>query len=141
MTGDIYYLGWESSLFNLPLLMHVPFPYVVGVCPPLGPLVPTSHISVRAASIVTGQYIYTEDLLKLDKCTDKNFPMSWPTSPSPICLSNWMEFILAHPDHRFASYIHAGLSTGFRIGMPLRCVPHQGITRLLQKMCRWCVTT
>ncbi len=27
-----------------------------------------------------------------------------------------MEFILAHPDHQFAAYIHAGLSRGFHIG-------------------------
>lgn len=37
-------------------------------------------------------------------------------SPSPICLSNWMEFVLMHPDHSFASYTHTGLSTGFHIG-------------------------
>ena len=29
---------------------------------------------------------------------------------------NWLQFILAHPDHRYASYVHTGLSYGFWIG-------------------------
>ena len=43
-------------------------------------------------------------------------PSLMALSLSPICLSNWMAFVLMHPDHSFASYIHSGLSTGFHIG-------------------------
>ncbi len=79
----------------------------------LGTPVLMSQITLKAANIATGRYVYTEDLLRLEECTDINHPISCPSCPS---LSSWMEFVLAHPDHRFASYIYSGLSTGFRIG-------------------------
>ena len=75
-----------------------------------------SHISIKAANIHLGQYVYTDDLMKLEECNDNAFARLWPTGPTPIHLDNWMEFVLAHPDHKFAAYIHSGLSAGFRIG-------------------------
>ena len=54
--------------------------------------------------------------MQLDRCTDGDNPLTLPTSSSPIRLANWMQFILAHPDHRYATYVYSGLSTGFRIG-------------------------
>ena len=82
---------------------------------PWAPQVSSSPVSLVAANIAMGRYAYTQDLMGLDGCTDETGPVSWPTSPSPVHLSNWMKFVLAHPDHSFASYIHSGLSTGFRI--------------------------
>ena len=76
----------------------------------------SGQVSLRAANIMDGRYIYMEDLLGLEECMDRECKVSWPTSPSPICLNNWMEFLALHPDQRFAAYIQSGLATGFRIG-------------------------
>ena len=64
-----------------------------------------------------------EDLAKLDECRDPACPVQWPTCPSPVRLSNWLEFLRCHPDQTFASYIHSGLLSGFRIGYN-RQAPH-----------------
>ena len=54
--------------------------------------------------------------MRLNECTDVRAPPSWPVPSSSLHLANWMQFILAHPDHRYASYVHTGLACGFRIG-------------------------
>lgn len=58
-----------------------------------------------------------EDLLKFEQCTDDSGPIQWPRCPTPICAANWLVPLLAHPDHKFAAYIHSGLLHGFRIGV------------------------
>ena len=60
--------------------------------------------------------------MQLNECTDVRVPSSWPVPSSSLHLANWMQFILAHPDHRYASYVHTGLSYGFRIGFDRHCV-------------------
>ena len=79
-------------------------------------LSPPSLISVESANIVAGLYAYTRDLLQLDRFTDASNPPLWSVPPSPLCLANWTEFIAAHPDQVYASYVQMGLLSGFRIG-------------------------
>lgn len=86
---------------------------------PLGiphPLAPHTIVSYKAANIAASRYIYLQDLLEFEECVDHCCPVSWPVCPSPIVLANWDQFLRAHPDQRFAAYIHMGLSNGFRIG-------------------------
>ena len=40
-----------------------------------------------------------------------------------------MEFVVAHPDHRFASYIYSGFTTGFRIGFDRHATSLRSATR------------
>ena len=61
-----------------------------------------------------------EDLRELEKCTDDGDPIVWPTCPSPVHVAGWGEYIRAHPDQDFGSYIYRGLSTGFHIGFDRR---------------------
>ncbi len=86
----------------------------------VGTIIDSNPITLKAANIVDGHYMYTSDLLKLEECKDSNHPIVWPTCPSPICCSNWVEFWASHPDRAFASYILSGLTTGFRVGFD-RC--------------------
>ena len=65
-------------------------------------LSPPSLISVESANIVAGWYAY---LLQLDRFTDASNPPLWSVPPSPLCLANWTEFIAAHPDQEYASYV------------------------------------
>ena len=96
----------------------ITLPYVAGsaVDRPLGASLP-SAVEWRKAftpvNVYAGRYIYMEDLQNLDKCRD---PVQWPTCPSPVRLNNWTAFLHCHPDQTFVSYIHSGLSSGFRIG-------------------------
>ena len=50
------------------------------------------------------------------QATRVHHPCSWPTSPTPLHLGNWEEFLFSHPDHEFASHICVGLTYGFRLG-------------------------
>ena len=92
-------------------------------------LSPPSLIYVESANIVAGRYAYTRDLLQLDRCTDASNPPLWSVPPSPLCLANWTEFIAAHPDQEYASYVQTGLLSGFRIGFDRLSVPLQSSTR------------
>ena len=92
-------------------------------------LSPPNLISVESANIVSGGYAYTRDLLQLDKFTVASNPPSWSVPPSPLCLANWTEFIAAHPDQKYASYVHTGLLSGYRIGFDRLSVPLQSSTR------------
>ena len=78
------------------------------------------QMSLTAANIVAGGYMYADDLRKLEECTDTVHPVSWARCPSPILLNNWMDTLRSHPDQGFASYIYSGLSSGFRIGFDRR---------------------
>ena len=75
-----------------------------------------SRATLPSANIMDGQYRYLQDLLDLDACHDPSPVAVWPRCPSPVCVSNWREFLATHPDQAFASYIFTGLSLGFRIG-------------------------
>ena len=86
-----------------------------------GSQAPLSQAVQKATNILGGRYAYTGDLLRLDESIDEGRPLSWPTSPSPIKLTNWREYLRVHPDRRFASYIYSGLSAGFRIGFNRHC--------------------
>ena len=89
------------------------------------PLLPTpctgiplnnQHITLPAANLVDGHYIYMEDLARLNAYTDPDYSLTWPVCPSPIRLENWVPFLQSHPDKAFAAFIHKGLSEGFRVG-------------------------
>ena len=67
--------------------------------------------------------------MQLDRCTDASNPPLWSVPPSPLCLANWTEFIAAHPDQEYASYVQTGLLSGFRIGFDRLSVPLQSSTR------------
>ena len=43
--------------------------------------------------------------------------VQWPTCPSPVHPEKWTQFLLAHPDQRFATYIRRGFEEGFHIGL------------------------
>ena len=92
---------------------------------PAGHPIPVSAaegcLSLQVANISCGKYLYTQDLLQLDSCTDTSRCCQWPVAQSPVHLTNWIPSLVAHPDRVFAAYIHAGLSHGFRIGFN-----HQG---------------
>ena len=106
-------------------ILHLP----IGVNPASGRPAPDSQISLKTANIIAGRYVYAEDLTKLEKCTDRDFLDSWPICPSPIRLAGWMEFVIAHPDHRFASYIYSGLTSGFCIGFDRQATTLWSATR------------
>ena len=67
--------------------------------------------------------------MQLDRFTDASIPPSWSVPPSPLCLDNWTEFIAAHPDQEYASYVQTGLLSGFRIGFDSHSVLRQSSTR------------
>ena len=106
-------------------------------------LSPPSLISVESANIVAGRYAYTKDLLQLDRFTDASNPPLWSVPPSPLCLANWTEFIAAHPDQEYASYVQTGLLSGFRhphgiIHQPVRMRARSGaILQLREKLGVW----
>lgn len=81
---------------------------------------PQQLISLKAANIIAGKYVYCNDLLKLEEHRDPSCPVQWPVCPSPIRLANWSEFLQTHPDKQFAAYIHSGLLNGFHIGFDRR---------------------
>lgn len=74
------------------------------------------QVTLRAANIVAGRYQYTDDLLKLEDCTEDDCLVTWPVYRSPVHLANWTPFLASHPDGAFAAYIQAGLTNGFHIG-------------------------
>ena len=84
------------------------------------PIEPTDGLTLEVANIRSGRYVYMEDLRELEKCTDDGDLMVWPTCPSPVHVAGWGEYIRAHPDQDFGSYIYRGLSTGFCIGFDRR---------------------
>ena len=100
------------------LLGCLPYPAGLECCrtPPPRTRASGSRGSFHPGNVRCGCYIYMEDLVKLDECRDPACPVQWPTCPSPVRLSNWLEFLRCHPDQTFASYIHSGLLSGFRIG-------------------------
>ena len=51
------------------------------------------------------------------------------SQPSPLCLASWTEFIAAHSDQEYVSYVQTGLLSGFRIGFDRDSVPLQLSTR------------
>ena len=67
--------------------------------------------------------------MQLDRFIDASNPPLWSVPPSPLCLANWTEFIAAHPDQEYASYVQTGLLSGFRIGFDRLSVPLQSSTR------------
>ena len=99
------YLLRALCILPLPLLHHRTFLAT-------GPLA----LSLPSASIYQDHYRYTEDLLTLSASSSLPAPQPWPTYQSPIKLRELAPFLCRHPDQAFASYIHSGLVTGFRIG-------------------------
>ena len=81
--------------------------------------VPHSPITLKAANIQLGRYIYREDLLRL--CSYEYSPSTpqWLVRPSQFCIQNWAPVCESHPDQQYAKYIHTGLSKGFRIGFDM----------------------
>ena len=107
--------GIDFALMAGPCLSICIICVGVGITP--GSSVSASPISLGAANISGGQYLYTDDLLKLEECTNKDScRILWPACPLLIHIANWREFVRSHPDSRFASYIYSALSMGFCIG-------------------------
>ena len=77
-------------------------------------------ISVESANIGSGLYAYMGNLLQLDRFTEASNPPSWSVPPSPLCPSTWTDFIAAHPDQEYTSYVHTVLLPGYWIGFD-RC--------------------
>lgn len=106
-----------SGVFVAYFVMAVCFPlFCVGTSRPSTGPTPGNDVTLKAANIVSGRYIYLQDLLELAECTEHDCPVKWPVCPTPIRASNWKEFLQSHPDQKFASYIATGLPAGFRIG-------------------------
>lgn len=76
---------------------------------------------VRALMGLNGsRYRYMDDLLELDRCQSL-LPTLWPRGPTPVDSMALLPYADCHPDPRFAAYIMAGLSQGFRVGFDRRC--------------------
>ena len=73
-------------------------------------------LTLPAANIRQGRYQNTPDLLRLATSSSCSPYQSWPLYRSPIRLDLIAPFLDSHPDQAFASYIHMGILTGFRIG-------------------------
>ena len=86
---------------------------------PSGSGVPHSPITLKAANIQLGRYIYREDLLRLCSCEYSPSTPQWLVRPSQFCIQNWAPVCESHPDQQYAKYIHTGLSQGFRIGFDM----------------------
>ncbi len=62
-----------------------------------------SERSFKPGNVHARRYIYVEDLLKLDECSELSCPVQWPVGPSPVHLMSYYIVILI-------------FSAGFRIG-------------------------
>ena len=80
-------------------------------------------ISVKSANTVSGRYAYTRDPLQLLMLATLH------QGQSLICLAKETEFIAAHPDQEYASYVHTGLLSGFRMGFDCCSGSLQSFTR------------
>ena len=87
---------------------------------------PALALSLPFASIYQDHYRYTDDLLTLSAYSSLSAPRTWPIYQSPIKLQELAPFLYHHPDQAFASYIHSGLVTGFRIGFTAGKIGYQG---------------
>ena len=76
------------------------------------------QLTLTAANIVAGKYIYTRDLQSLDLCRPSQPPGQYlsAVNPSPLRWPAWCWVLELHPDQAFASYLAHGLREGFRIG-------------------------
>lgn len=76
------------------------------------------QLTLTAANIVAGKYIYTRDLQSLDLCRPSQSPGRYlsAANPSPLRWPAWCRVLELHPDQAFASYLAQGLQEGFRIG-------------------------
>ena len=92
---------------------NVPPPFIRK---PAGHMDMYSSITLPPANIIQGCYLYTADLLQLATVSSCSPYQTWLTYLSPIQLNLIAPFLASHPDQAFASYIHMGLLTGFRIG-------------------------
>ena len=112
-------MGWGQNNLAAAVSSHLSL-FSPGQVPIPRPLAVGSRISLKAANIEGGRYVYLQDLRELDRQSMHSAPISWPTCPTPLRLENWVEFLSSHPDQEFASCIHMGLSLGFRIGCSRR---------------------
>lgn len=100
-----------TSLHNL----HSAPIHPLGLPPTQGQ--PTNQaISLPYANIFHGRYRYLGDLLQLEAAISPSVDIKWPRFHTPIQVDKLLPFLASHPDQVFASYIHRGLTSGFRIG-------------------------
>ena len=71
------------------------FPIPTG---PAGSRVSLPLITLKAANVQQGCYIYLEDLLKLSSYGSPPSTPQWPVNPSPFCLQSWGYAFDFHPD-------------------------------------------
>ena len=96
--------------------MVIARPIVIGRPPLAGDVPHGGAVTLKAVNVVSGKYVYLQDLLELSECVDQSYPVQWPVCPTPVRLCNWEGFLQSHPNQGFASYIRTGLSAGFCIG-------------------------
>ena len=73
--------------------------------------------TLPCANLLNGKYRYTDDLLKLAAGGGADHPThGWSVCPTPINMERLRPFLDKYPDQYLASYIHEGLTRGFRIG-------------------------
>ena len=76
----------------------------------------SAQVTLKAANISNGAYVYRNDLHTLDSFRGRLSAARWPVFSSPFRLENWSPAFLSHPDKQFVAYIRTGLLEGFRIG-------------------------
>jgi len=76
--------------------------------------------SLPCANIVNGKYRYLSDLLAMEASSTPTVVQNWPVQHSPIRIDRLTPFLATHPDQDFATFIHRGLTQGFRIGYQAR---------------------
>ena len=118
--------------------MVIACPIVIGRPPLAGDVPHGGMVTLKAANVVAGKYVYLQDFLELSECVDQRYPVQWPVCPTPVRLCNWEGFLQSHPDQGFASYIRTGLSAGFRIALTVGAlagchlqaiIPQRGLMR------------
>ena len=70
-----------------------------------------------ACSLVGGTHLYTQDLIQLERSSNRsNQDREHELSHPPLPPERWEVYLRHHPDSVFADFIRRGLQAGFRIG-------------------------
>ncbi len=72
---------------------------------------------LQACNIRNGLFVYTDDLLALEKEASKT-PSRFEgfLAHTPLIRQEWYKYMALHPDARYAQYILSGIEKGFHIG-------------------------
>ena len=89
--------GWGQNNLAVAVSNHLSL-FSPGQVRVLRPLAVSTMISLKAANIESGQYVYLQDLRELDKQSVCSAPISWPTCPTRLRMKNWVEYLSSYPD-------------------------------------------